>query len=67
MNYAWDFNSGSSLMFNLDWTHMIEDSETYEGLDGKVTIDYTGQVAYKNFDDRPRASLNWQYEGWRLR
>jgi outer membrane receptor protein involved in Fe transport len=67
MNYVWDFNSGANLTFNLDWTHMMEDSETYVGLDGKVKIDYTGQVAYKNFDDRARASLIWQYEGWRLR
>ena len=46
---------------------MTEDSDTYVGLDGKVTVDYTGQVDYKNFDDRATASLTWRHEGWRVR
>ncbi len=67
MDYVWDFTSKGDLTLKLDWTHMLEDSDTYQGLDGLVTVDYTGQVSYKNFDDRATASLTWRYEGWRLR
>ena len=67
VNYIWDFASKGDLTFNLDYTHMIQDFETYEGLDGLVKVDYTGQVAYKNFDDRATASLTWRNEGWRVR
>jgi iron complex outermembrane receptor protein len=55
------------ISFQIDYTHMFEDSEKYEGLDGLVEVDYTGQVAYKNFDDRATASFTWRHEGWRVR
>jgi len=67
MDYVWDFTAGGDLTFKLDYTHMMEDSETYEGLDGKVKVDYTGQLAFWNFDDRANASLTWRNEGWRVR
>ncbi len=67
VNYVWDFTSMGDLTFNLDYTHMLQDYETYEGLDGLVKVDYTGQAAYKNFDDRATGSLTWRKEGWRIR
>ena len=66
VNYVWDTSRGY-LTFNMDYTHMIQDFETYEGLDGLVKVDYTGQVDYKNFDDRATASLTWRSEDWRIR
>ena len=67
MDYLWLFDSIGDLTFKLDYTHMFEDSEKYEGLDGIVKVDYTGQVAYKNFDDRATASLTWRHQDWRVR
>jgi outer membrane receptor protein involved in Fe transport len=67
MDYVWFFDSMGDISFQLDYTHMFEDSEKYEGLDGIVKVDYTGQVAYKNFDDRATASFTWRHEGWRVR
>jgi len=66
MDYVFDMSRGD-LTFKLDWTHMLEDSDTYKGLDGLVTVDYTGQLSAQNFDDRATASLTWRYEGWRIR
>ena len=67
MDYLWDFTSMGDITFQLDWTHMLEDSDTYEGLDGLVTVDYTGELSSANFEDRATASLTWRYQGWRVR
>jgi outer membrane receptor protein involved in Fe transport len=67
MEYYWDFDSYGDLSFKLDWTHQVEDSETYEGLDGLVKTDLTGQAYYENFDDRAVASLTWRVNDWRVR
>ena len=67
MNYAFDLGSRGELMLDLDYTHMYEDSDTYEGLDGLVEVDFTGQLDYGNFDDRATASLTWRYSDWRVR
>jgi iron complex outermembrane receptor protein len=67
MDYTFEFDSMGDLVFELDYTHMFEDSDTYEGLDGLVEVDYTGQLDYGNFDDRITASLTWRYEDWRVR
>ena len=67
MDYAFELGSKGELMLELDWTHMFEDSESYEGLDGLVEVDYTGQLDYGNFDDRVTASLTWRYNDWRVR
>ena len=67
MDYSWDLGSGGELVLELDWTRMLEDSDTYEGLDGLVTVDFTNQLDYGNFDDRATASLTWRNADWRVR
>jgi outer membrane receptor protein involved in Fe transport len=67
MDYLWDFASKGDLTFQLDYTHMFEDSDTYEGLDGLVTVDYTGQLDFGNFNDRATFSFTWRYDEWRVR
>ena len=67
MDYAFDLGSKGDLVLQLDYTHMFEDSDTYEGLDGLEIVDFTGQLDYGNFDDRATASLTWRHEDWRLR
>ena len=67
LNYGFDLGSRGDLMLDLDYTHMYEDSDTYEGLDGLVEVDYTGQLDFGNFDDRATASLTWRYSDWRVR
>jgi outer membrane receptor protein involved in Fe transport len=67
MDYAFELGSKGDLVLVLDYTHMFEDSDTYEGLDGLEVVDFTGQLDYGNFDDRATASLTWRYEDWRLR
>jgi len=67
MDYVFDFDSAGDLTFKLDYTHMLEDSDTYEGLDGLVTVDYTGQLDFGNFDDRFTSSLTWRRDDWRVR
>jgi len=67
MEYAFEFDTMGDLVFELDYTHMYEDSDTYEGLDGLEVVDFTGQLDYGNFDDRATASLTWQKDDWRVR
>ncbi|MDH3431781.1 MAG: TonB-dependent receptor, partial [Gammaproteobacteria bacterium] len=67
MDYSWDLGSRGEVVLELDWTRMLEDSDTYEGLDGLVTVDFTNQLDYGNFDDRATASLTWRNDAWRVR
>jgi outer membrane receptor protein involved in Fe transport len=67
MDYTFEFDTMGDLVFELDYSHMFEDSDTYEGLDGLVEVDFTGQLDYGNFDDRITGSLTWRYEDWRVR
>jgi outer membrane receptor protein involved in Fe transport len=67
MDYAFELGPKGDFVLKLDYTHMYEDSDTYEGLDGLVEVDFTGQLDYGNFDDRATASLTWRYEDWRVR
>ena len=67
MDYTFEFDTMGDLVFELDYTHMFEDSDTYEGLDGLVEVDFTGQLDYGNFDDRVVASLTWRKDDWRVR
>jgi outer membrane receptor protein involved in Fe transport len=67
MDYTWDLDSWGDLVVELDWTRMLEDSDTYQGLDGLVTVDFTNQLDYGNFDDRATASLTWRNDAWRVR
>jgi outer membrane receptor protein involved in Fe transport len=67
MDYDWDFGSKGNLLLKLDYTHLLEDEETYEGLDGPVTVDYTSQASENNFDDRATLSATWRYNDWRVR
>jgi len=67
MDYAFELGPKGDFVLELDYTHMFEDSDTYEGLDGLVEVDFTGQLDYGNFDDRATASLTWRYEDWRVR
>ena len=67
MDYTFEFDTMGDLVLELDWTHMMEDNDTYEGLDGLETIDYTGQLDYGNFDDRATASVTWRKDDWRVR
>jgi outer membrane receptor protein involved in Fe transport len=64
--YDFDFAS-STLELKLDWTHMIEDSDTFVGLDGLVTTDFTDQLDFGNFDDRATLSATWRSNDWRVR
>jgi outer membrane receptor protein involved in Fe transport len=65
--YSFELGPRGDFLLELDWTHMYEDSETYEGLDGLVEVDYTGQAYHGNFDDRATASLTWRTDDWRVR
>ncbi|MDH3547834.1 MAG: TonB-dependent receptor [Gammaproteobacteria bacterium] len=67
LNYVFELGSMGDFELSVDWTRMFEDSDTYEGLDGLVTVDFTGQLDYGNFDDRVTASLTWRYDDWRVR
>jgi outer membrane receptor protein involved in Fe transport len=67
MDYDWALGSRGDLQLKLDYTHMLEDSETFEGNDGLETVDYTGQLNYGNFDDIATASLTWRNNDWRVR
>lgn len=67
MDYTFELDTMGDLVFELDYTHMFKDEDTYEGLDGPETIDYTGQIDYGNFDDRATASLTWRKDDWRVR
>jgi outer membrane receptor protein involved in Fe transport len=67
LDYNWDLEANGNITFKLDWTHMLEDSDTYQGLDGLVTVDYTGQLDYGNFDDRATLSATWRKGDWRVR
>jgi len=67
MDYSFELGSKGEFILELDYTHMFEDSDTYEGLDGLVEVDFTGQLDYGNFDDRATASLTWRYDDWRVR
>ncbi len=67
MNYIFDFASRGDLTVKLDWTHVLEDSYTYQGLDGLVKVDSLGELSSGSFEDRATASLTWRYENWRVR
>ena len=67
MDYIFEIGSRGDFTLEVDWTHTYEDSETYEGLDGLVEVDYTGQLDYGNFEDQVTASLTWRYDDWRVR
>ena len=63
--YAYDMNSFGSLKFKMDWTHMLEHSETFTGNDGVVKEDYVGYVGI--FEDKAAASLAWYLDDLRVR
>ena len=65
MAYAYDLNEFGSLKFKLDWTHLLEHSNTSTGNEGKVTEDYVGYVG--TFEDKASASLAWYLDDLRVR
>ena len=67
MDYDWDLGSKGNLQFKLDWTRMLEDSDTFEGLDGLVTVDFTDQLDFGNFEDIATLSATWRRDDWRVR
>lgn len=66
-DYNFDLGSMGDLLLKVDYTHVLEDTEIFEGNDGLEEVDYTGQLDYGNFDDRATASLTWEKEKWRVR
>lgn len=63
--YAYDMNSFGRLKFKMDWTHMLEHSETFTGNDGVVKEDYVGYVGI--FEDKAAASVAWYLDDLRVR
>jgi len=63
--YSYDLNKWGRLSFKLDWSHLLERSNTSTGNEGKVTEDYVGY--YGAFDDKSSASLAWYLDGLRVR
>ncbi|TPH18651.1 TonB-dependent receptor plug domain-containing protein [Litorilituus lipolyticus] len=63
--YAYDLNDLGSLKFKLDWTHLLEHSNTSTGNEGKVKEDYVGY--YGTFEDKASASLAWYIDDFRIR
>jgi outer membrane receptor protein involved in Fe transport len=66
-DYDWDLGSMGDLLFELDYSHLLEDTEIFEGNDGLEEVDYTGQLDYGNFDDRATGSITWRKDDWRVR
>ncbi len=63
--YQFDVADYGSVSFKLDYTHVIENSQTFEGEDGKfVTTQYAG---YGRGKDKAALSATWRYEDLRVR
>ena len=65
MAYAYDMNSFGRLKFKLDWTHMLEHSNTSTGNEGQVKEDNVGYWGI--FEDKASASLAWYLDDLRVR
>jgi len=63
--YAYDMNTFGSLKLKMDWTHLLEHSNTKTGNDGSFTTDYAGYVGL--FDDKAAASVAWYLDDLRVR
>ncbi|MFQ3202854.1 MAG: iron complex outermembrane receptor protein [Pseudoalteromonas tetraodonis] len=63
--YKYDIGSYGNLSFKLDYNHIIENSQTYEGLDGNsVTSQYAG---YGRSKDKAAMSIVWKMDDLRIR
>ena len=63
--YKYDIGSYGNLSFKLDYNHIIENSQTYEGLDGSsVTSQYAG---YGRSKDKAAMSIVWKMDDLRIR
>lgn len=63
--YKLDFDSYGQLSLKLDYNHVIENSQTYEGLDGSlVTSHYAG---YGRTKDKASMSITWRNDDLRIR
>jgi len=58
--YGHDFNEFGRVTFKVDWTHLLEYSNTSTGNEGKVKTDLVGFEEV--FEDSASASLRWSYE-----
>ncbi|MBN7820273.1 TonB-dependent receptor domain-containing protein [Bowmanella yangjiangensis] len=67
MAYKYETESYGNLSFNLNFTHVIERSATYEGNDGLETVEYKGELSSGVFTDRATASVTWRYDDLRIR
>ncbi|WP_102796430.1 TonB-dependent receptor domain-containing protein [Bowmanella denitrificans] len=67
MAYKYDLDDLGALSFNLNFTHVIERSVTYEGNDGLETLNYNGELSSGVFTDRATASVTWRYDDLRIR
>ncbi|MCO7248949.1 TonB-dependent receptor [Pseudoalteromonas sp. PAR1] len=63
--YKLDLDNLGQLSFKLDYNHVIENSQTYEGLDGSlVTSHYAG---YGSSKDKASMSVTWRNDNLRIR
>ncbi|KGJ88321.1 TonB-dependent receptor plug domain-containing protein [Colwellia psychrerythraea] len=65
MVYSYDMNRFGRLKFKLDWTHMLEHSNTSTGNEGKIKEDSVGY--YDIFENKASASLAWYLDDLRIR
>jgi len=62
--YSHDLNKYGDLRFKMDWTHMLEFSNTSTGNEGKVK---RNEIGFDDvFEDAASASLRWRYEDFRI-
>jgi outer membrane receptor protein involved in Fe transport len=62
--YSHNLNEFGSLRFKMDWTHLLEYSNTSTGNEGKIKTDLVGFDDI--FEDSASASLRWSYENLRI-
>ncbi|GAC17767.1 TonB-dependent receptor plug domain-containing protein [Paraglaciecola arctica] len=62
--YRHDLNNYGRLKFKMDWTHLLEYSNTSTGNEGKIKTDLVGFDDI--FENSASASLTWSYEDLRI-
>jgi len=67
VEYRFDLDDLGRLKLKGDLTHVIENSQTYEGNDGFETVQYAGQLNTDVFTDKASVSLTWYKDDLRVR
>ena len=64
--YAYDLNDFGRFAFKMDWTHLLESSNTSTGIDGvALKEDWVGYGF--TFEDKASASIAWYLDSLRIR